>query len=68
MGVGGIGLWQLLVILIIVLMIFGTKKLRNMGPDLGSAIKGFKKAVTENTETSEGMPDEATAEVLSLKS
>ena len=68
MGVGGIGLWQLLVILIIVLMIFGTKKLRNMGPDLGSAIKGFKKAVTEKNETSEGMPDEATAEVLSLKS
>ena len=62
MGVGGIGLWQLLVILIIVLMIFGTKKLRNMGPDLGSAIKGFKKAVTEKNETSEGMPDEATAE------
>ena len=62
MVVGGIGLWQLLVILIIVLMIFGTKKLRNMGPDLGSAIKGFKKAVTEKNETSEGMPDEATAE------
>jgi Sec-independent protein translocase protein TatA len=33
-----------------------------MGPDLGSAIKGFKKAVTEKVETSEGTPDEATAE------
>ena len=62
MGVGGIGLWQLLIILIIVLMVFGTKKLRNMGGDLGSAIKGFKKAVTEKDETSEGMSDEATAE------
>ena len=62
MGVGGIGLWQLLVILIIVLMIFGTKKLRNMGPDLGSAIKGFKKAVTEKDEANENAPDEATAE------
>ena len=62
MGVGGISVWQLLIVLVIVLMIFGTKKLRNMGGDLGSAIKGFKKAVTEKEETSEGTPDEATAE------
>jgi sec-independent protein translocase protein TatA len=62
MGVGGISLWQLAIVLVIVVMIFGTKKLRNMGPDLGSAIKGFKKAVTEKVETSEGTPDEATAE------
>ena len=47
MGFGGISLWQLLIILIIVLMIFGTKKLRNMGGDLGTAIKGFKKSVKE---------------------
>ena len=38
MGFGGISLWQLLIILVIVLMIFGTKKLRNMGGDLGTAI------------------------------
>ena len=62
MGVGGISVWQLLIVLVIVLMIFGTKKLRNMGGDLGSAIKGFKKAVTEKEETSKGTPDEATAE------
>ena len=62
MGVGGISVWQLLIVLVIVLMIFGTKKLRNMGGDLGSAIKGFKKAVTEKEETREGTPDEATAE------
>ena len=62
MGVGGISVWQLLIVLVIVLMIFGTKKLRNMGGDLGSAIKGFTKAVTEKEETSEGTPDEATAE------
>ncbi|GIT26571.1 MAG: hypothetical protein CM1200mP41_26150 [Gammaproteobacteria bacterium] len=43
-------------------MIFGTKKLRNMGGDLGSAIKGFKKAVTEKDEANEDAPDEATAE------
>ena len=62
MGVGGISVWQLLIVLVIVLMIFGTKKFRNMGGDLGSAIKGFKKAVKEKEETSEGTPDEATAE------
>lgn len=45
MGFGGISPWQLLIILAIVIMIFGTKKLRNMGGDIGSAVKGFKKAM-----------------------
>ena len=45
MGVGGISLWQLLIILLIVVMLFGTKKLRGLGSDLGSAVKGFKKAL-----------------------
>jgi sec-independent protein translocase protein TatA len=48
MGLGGISVWQLLIILVIVLLIFGTKRLRNLGGDLGSAIKGFKKAVKED--------------------
>ena len=48
MGVGGISPVQLIIILIIVLLIFGTKKLRNLGGDLGGAIKGFKKAVKED--------------------
>lgn len=47
MGFGGISPWQLIIILIIVLLIFGTKKLRNLGTDLGGAIRGFKKAVKE---------------------
>ncbi len=47
MGLGGISIWQLLIILVIVVMVFGTKKLRNMGGDLGSAVKGFKKSVKE---------------------
>jgi len=47
MGFGGISIWQLLIILVIVVMVFGTKKLRNMGGDLGTAIKGFKKSVKE---------------------
>ncbi|UQB42066.1 twin-arginine translocase TatA/TatE family subunit [Thiomicrospira microaerophila] len=46
----GISIWQLLIILAIVLVIFGAKRLKNVGTDLGSAIKGFKKAVSEDDE------------------
>jgi sec-independent protein translocase protein TatA len=44
---GNIGIWQLLIVVVIVVLLFGTKKLRNLGGDLGSAVKGFKKAVTD---------------------
>ncbi|MEJ2575730.1 MAG: Sec-independent protein translocase subunit TatA [Gammaproteobacteria bacterium] len=47
MGFGGISIWQLLIILVIVLLLFGTKRLRNLGSDLGNAVKGFKKAVDD---------------------
>ncbi len=47
MGFGGIGIWQLLIILVIVLLLFGTKRLRNLGGDLGNAIKGFKGAMSD---------------------
>ncbi|OUS06721.1 Sec-independent protein translocase TatA [Gammaproteobacteria bacterium 42_54_T18] len=45
MGIGGISIWQLVIVLVIVLLLFGTKKLRNLGGDLGGAVKGFKKAM-----------------------
>lgn len=44
---GGIGIWQLVIVLVIVLLIFGTKKLRNLGGDVGGAIKNFKGAMKE---------------------
>jgi sec-independent protein translocase protein TatA len=47
MGLGGIGIWQLLILLVIIMMVFGTKKLRNLGTDLGGAIKGFKNAMDD---------------------
>jgi len=47
---GGIGIWQLIIILVIVLLLFGTKRLRNLGGDLGGAIKGFKGAMKEGEE------------------
>jgi sec-independent protein translocase protein TatA len=48
MGLGGIGIWQLLIVLVIILLVFGTKKLKNLGSDLGGAIKGFKSAMGDD--------------------
>lgn len=52
----GISIWQLLIVLVIVLLLFGTRKLRNLGSDLGGAIRGFKEALsgTEEAETEGG--------------
>jgi sec-independent protein translocase protein TatA len=46
----GISIWQLLIILAIVLVLFGAKRLRNIGSDLGGAIKGFKQSMREGEE------------------
>ena len=43
----GISVWQLVLILVIVLLLFGTKKLRGIGTDLGGAVKGFRDSMTE---------------------
>lgn len=68
MGIGGISIWQLLIILAIVIMLFGTKRLRTLGSDLGSAVKGFKKSMqdeapgdTDETEetAARSQPDES---------
>ncbi|MBD3657995.1 MULTISPECIES: Sec-independent protein translocase subunit TatA [Marinobacter] len=44
----GISIWQLLIVLGIVVLLFGTKKLRNIGSDLGGAIRGFKKSMNDD--------------------
>ncbi len=49
----GIGIWQLVIILVIVLLLFGTKRLKNLGGDLGGAIKWFKGAMKEGEDKSE---------------
>ena len=46
---GGISVTQLIIIAVIILLLFGTKKLRNVGGDLGAAVKGFKKAMGDET-------------------
>lgn len=48
MGLGGISPWSLVLILVIVLLLFGTKKLKGLGGDLGEAIKGFKKSMSDD--------------------
>jgi sec-independent protein translocase protein TatA len=53
MGFGGIGVWQLLIVLVIVLLLFGTKRLKNIGADLGNAVKGFKGAMSDSEKEAE---------------
>lgn len=50
---GGISIWQLLIVLAILVLIFGTKKLKNLGSDLGGAVKGFKEAVNNDEDAKE---------------
>ncbi|MBP8926157.1 MAG: twin-arginine translocase TatA/TatE family subunit [Pseudomonadales bacterium] len=50
MGLGGISIWQLLIVLVIVVLLFGTKRLGSIGTDLGTAIRGFRKSMQPDTE------------------
>ena len=50
MGFGGISVWQLLIVPLIVVMLFGTKRLKGLGSDLGDAIKGFRKSMGTDEE------------------
>ena len=57
----GISPWSILLILIIVVVLFGTKKLRNVGADLGSAIKSFKKSSKEDESTNKNVVNKNSA-------
>lgn len=56
MGISGISTWQILILLLIVLLVFGTKKLRNVGGDLGTAIRDFRKGMSESDSDGETKP------------
>ena len=65
---GEISITKLLVVAALIVLVFGTKKLRTLGGDLGSAIKGFKKAMNEDdTSVKKSAEDEIPAEKLSHK-
>jgi sec-independent protein translocase protein TatA len=51
--IGGISVTQLLILLVIVMLVFGTKRLRNIGSDLGSAVKGFRKGIEDDPKDKE---------------
>ena len=51
MGIGGISFWQILIILVLILILFGGKKIKTMGSDLGESLKGFKKAIKDEDST-----------------
>jgi sec-independent protein translocase protein TatA len=54
----GISIWQLAIILLIVIMLFGTKRLRGLGNDVGGAISGFRKAVNEGESNPQALESE----------
>ena len=64
---GGISIWQLLIVLGIVVLLFGTKKLRGLGTDLGGAIKGFKKAMSDEERKAEEQESEEDPAALNQK-
>jgi sec-independent protein translocase protein TatA len=53
---GSFSIWHWLIVLLIVVMVFGTKKLKNMGGDLGSAVKGFKDGMKDGAASSDDKP------------
>ena len=55
----GISIWQLLILLAVVILVFGTKKLRNVGGDLGGAIKNFKKSMKEESDNKPQVEDKS---------
>ena len=60
---GSISIWHWLIVLVIVLVVFGTKKLRNIGSDLGGAVKGFKDGVKGDAEA-EKKPDQIPGQTI----
>jgi len=59
---GGLGMRELLIILLVVLVVFGAKKLRTVGSDLGAAVRGFKKAMNEGEEEQSAQPKQIRSE------
>ncbi|MNE18874.1 Sec-independent protein translocase protein TatA [compost metagenome] len=65
MGIGGISIWKFLIILLIVIMLFGTKRLKGLGSDIGDTIKGFRKSMENDDKSSIDEPARQATEVLS---
>jgi len=57
---GGLSIWHWLIVLLIVVLVFGTKKLKNIGQDLGGAVKGFKDGIKDGASSADGPPAQVT--------
>ncbi len=64
---GSFSIWHWLIVLVIVLLVFGTKKLKNMGSDLGAAVKGFKDGVKDGTGSADAAANAAQQQVTASK-
>ena len=64
---GSFSIWHWLIVLVIVLLVFGTKKLKNMGSDLGAAVKGFKDGVKDGTTSTDAAANAAQQQVTASK-
>ena len=60
---GSMSIWHWLIVLVIIMLVFGTKKLKNIGADLGGAVKGFKEGVKEGSAESTASHDAKTIDV-----
>lgn len=63
---GSLSIWHWLIVLVIIMLVFGTKKLRNIGSDLGGAVRGFKEGVKEGTEKASTEPAAAAAKTIDV--
>ncbi|ABE48529.1 MULTISPECIES: Sec-independent protein translocase subunit TatA [Methylobacillus] len=61
---GSFSIWHWLIVLAIVILIFGTKRLRNLGSDVGGAVKGFKEAVNEGKSAAAALDDDAKGQTV----
>ncbi len=65
---GAFSIWHLLIVLVIVILLFGTKRLKSIGSDMGNAIKGFKQAVKDESKDEEAKPGDTAAASSNLPS
>jgi sec-independent protein translocase protein TatA len=67
---GSLSIWHWLIVLLVVVLVFGTKKLRNLGEDLGSAVKGFRQGMREGTDEdrpADALPQRVTGQTIEGK-
>ncbi len=65
---GSFSIWHWLIVLVIVMLVFGTKKLRNMGSDLGGAVKGFKDGMKEASADKPAEPQRVSGQTIDVES